>query len=436
MSHLKDISERFRSLIKHQGVQRYAWNTSWVFVSKATSLVLSFFLFSYITRYLGPANFGNLSYAQGFVSLMSAFASFGIDHVLYRDLVQHKDRRDELLGTAITIKLVLGTIVSIATILAAFLTETEPLLVWMIGIMSLSFIFQPFTLPSLYFDAVQRSKLNTIASLSSSTILAIVKILIIIFDKGIIFFSGAVVLEVALSGLFFVMMYARYIDSPAKWRARMAIVRPLLTQSFPLLLASLSSVIYSRIDQVMLKHYLDASAVGIYSVAARVAEFWNFIPGLVIFSLFPAIVNAKIISERSYERRFGKLLAGVTVLSVTVAIGISILAAPLVQLLAGGEYLAAIAPLRIYIWGVVAMVIVSTFQQLLVAEGWTKITFYMTMGGAISNILLNLWFIPQWGIMGAAAATLIAYWVSPLSLLVFSHTRHKIVSVVRAQRND
>jgi Na+-driven multidrug efflux pump len=68
--------------------------------------------------------------------------------------------------------------------------------------------------------------------------------------------------------------------------------------------------------------------------------------------------------------------------------------------------------------------------QYLLTENYTKIPLIGNFFGAILNVILNLILIPNYGIAGAAFATLISYSLSALIGLIFPKTRHqlKIVS--------
>jgi len=50
----------------------------------------------------------------------------------------------------------------------------------------------------------------------------------------------------------------------------------------------------------------------------------------------------------------------------------------------------------------------------------------------LANILLNLWLLPRYGMNGAALATLLAYFVSTYSVLLFPKTRAHGISLVKA----
>ena len=70
--------------------------------------------------------------------------------------------------------------------------------------------------------------------------------------------------------------------------------------------------------------------------------------------------------------------------------------------------------------------------QYLIAEGLTKITLYRTAFGALLNVILNYFFIPKFGIIGAAYATLIAYFASTFFLLFIKKTRPNAILMIRS----
>jgi O-antigen/teichoic acid export membrane protein len=79
----------------------------------------------------------------------------------------------------------------------------------------------------------------------------------------------------------------------SNWHFKKETAIYILKSSWPLIITAVFSVIYTRIDQVMIKNMLNSSSVGIYDAAVRLSEAWNFIPGIIASSFFPAIINAK-----------------------------------------------------------------------------------------------------------------------------------------------
>ena len=67
----------------------------------------------------------------------------------------------------------------------------------------------------------------------------------------------------------------------------------LLKDSYPLVLTGFVTSIYIKIDQIMIKEFLDSEAVGQYSAAIKLTEGWLLLPAIVASSLLPAIINLK-----------------------------------------------------------------------------------------------------------------------------------------------
>ena len=81
--------------------------------------------------------------------------------------------------------------------------------------------------------------------------------------------------------------------------------------------------------------------------------------------------------------------------------------------------MAAVPILQIYIWSNIGATLNLLIQQLLVSENLTKIISISTFLGMMTNVVLNIFMIPKYGIAGAAYASLISYLVPFISLFFF-----------------
>jgi O-antigen/teichoic acid export membrane protein len=75
------------------------------------------------------------------------------------------------------------------------------------------------------------------------------------------------------------------------------------------------------------------------------------------------------------------------------------------------------------IWALVGLSLSSVISQYLISENYIKIFFYTTLIGAIINVVLNYFFIPIWGIEGAAFVTAFSYLMVFISSLFFRKVR-------------
>ena len=90
-----NLLPNFTILKKHSGIRKYFSNTSWLLGERILRMGVSLFVGIYVVRFLGPEKFGLLSYAMSFVLLFGTIASFGLNEILVRDLLQDKTKIKE-----------------------------------------------------------------------------------------------------------------------------------------------------------------------------------------------------------------------------------------------------------------------------------------------------------------------------------------------------
>ncbi len=417
------IYKRLISDWNADGFSKYFKNTGWIFLAKMVTFAVSFFTIAMVARYLGPENYGKLSYAQSFVSIFSIFASLGIDQILYRDLAAHPEREREILGTAFVAKLVFGLLTFITTVATAFLLNTDIILAWMIGIIALTFLLQPLGVISTFFQARVAAKYGSYITIVLAFLIPALKLLIIVLGQGILYFAMLLVLEALILGIFNVYVYITvFASSPLNWQYSKDIFRTLALDSWPLLLAGFSGYLYGRIDQVMIQHLMNSTAVGLFDAAVRLSELWGFFPGVFILSLFPAIVNARKHNHLEYVKRFVTLSIFSLSFAGIIALCVCIAAPLLVHILFGAAFQESALVLRIYIWSLVGAIAVTLMQSYLITENKTRKILFITALGAAVNITLNWQLIPIFGIYGAAYTTLISY-VIIISVFILTERR-------------
>ena len=167
-------------------------------------------------------------------------------------------------------------------------------------------------------------------------------------------------------------------------------------------------MLYMRIDQIMIKEMLGEREVGLYSAAIRLSEAWYFVPTIITTSLFPAIVNAKKTSEKLYHERLQRLYTTLVWMAIAVAVPMTFFSDWLITLLYGEAYKDAGQVLIIHIWAGVFVSIGVASGSWFTGENLQHYAFYRTLLGAIINVILNLTLIPNFGLIGAAIATVIA----------------------------
>jgi O-antigen/teichoic acid export membrane protein len=417
---------------KSETFKKYFKNTSWLFTEKILRILISFVVTVLLVRYLGPEQFGLLSYAISFYGLFSAISILGLESISIRELVKYPGRRDNILGSAFLLRLIGGIATIILIALTLFISGEPADISILILIISTSAIFQSFSVIDYYFRAEVKAKYSVYVMMASVLFTSLLKILLIILEAPLIYFAIVFSVEFFATAAGFLLVYKHNNFKIINWKFHKETAVNLLKDSWPLILSGLVVAIYTKIDQVMIKNMLDSKELGYYAAAVRLSEAWYFIPVALTNSLFPAIVNAKKLSNKFYFNRIQKLYDILAWMAIIIAVPVSIFSRDIINIIFGNEFLSAAPVLTIYIWAGVAVFLGVASSQYLITENFTKLSFFRTLIGMVINVILNLVLIPKYGIIGAAYATLISYSAATFSLIFIKKTFHQIVMMLKS----
>ncbi len=329
------------------GFKRYFTNTGWLLCERISRAAILLVVAVCVARYLGPSKYVLLSYAISFVMLFSAIATLGLDGIVIRDLVSDHKKRDQLLGTAFVLK-AMGAILLLGILAVAVrFTDNSSSTNLLIFIIAAAMLFQCCNVIDLYFRSRVLSKYAVYAQTGSVLLSAIITLLLIYLKVGLVYFAAVKVVETVTLAAGLMIAYTKQRLSIFSWKVEFNLIKRLLKDCWPLILAGVAISIHTRIDQVMIKEMLGAKSVGTYAVAVRLSEVWYFIPAAITTSVFPAIVNARKISEKLYYERLERLYALMTWLAIGIALPITLLSDEIISILFGPQYQGAGSVLRI-----------------------------------------------------------------------------------------
>jgi len=430
---IQNLTSKIKNLRQHNGFMKYFRNTSWLFAEKILRMVVGLFVRVWVIRYLGPEKFGLLSYAQSFVGLFAAIATLGLDGIVVRELVKHPEKESEIVGTAFLLK-VMGAIGVLAILaIAVNFTSNNHFTNILIFIIVSATIFQSFNVIDFYFQSKVLSKYVVYANIISLFLSSMVKIALILYKAPLIAFAWVVLFDsfvLSCGYIYFFLKHSIFNIKNLTFKRETAV--SLLRDSWPLILSDMVVAVYMKIDQVMIKEMMDAGAVGQYAAAVRISEAWYFIPMVIASSLFPAIINAKKVSEELYYARLQKLYDLMVWMAIAIALPMTFLSNWIVNLLYGSAYNQSGSVLMIHIWAGVFVFLGVASSKWFLSENLQKYSFYRTLAGAIINIILNYILIPKYGIYGAAFATLVSQAVASY---LFNITNKKLRYTFLLQTN-
>lgn len=389
-------------------------NTSWLASERILTMAASLLVALVLARSLNPAGYGSLSYLVAIVALFGPFTSLGLNAIITRELVNSPQRQHTIMATASGFRLagaVFGTFICLLFALTGW-GLVGPTDQWALAMLALANVFTAFQVIEYWFHSHVAAKAVAHMRLPIIIIFSLAKIVAALNGASLLFICSLFALETAFIGLGFILIYCRA-GGPIKWRALdIKYGLRLLKQAFWLVLSGVAAVIYLKVDQVMLAQMISREAVGVYAVAARLSEVWYFFATAIAISLFPALLKLRQNNAQRYQQRLQQICDILFVVALLLAIGVSILATPIVNMLFGKEYQAAAAILTIHIWASVFIYMRALVSKWLIAESLLAFSLLSHGVGAIVNIIANWYLIPLYGGVGAAWATVLSYLVA------------------------
>lgn len=414
-------------------LNKYFKNTGLLMFGRVGSMAIKMVVTITLANYLLPEKNGILNTSMAYVFLFASIAGLGLDSFIVKELHQHPKNRDQILGTSFLLKVMAGLFCIPVIFIAWKLFPLSGIPYYFIFILSFTGLFQSLTVVDSYFQSEVQSKYIMQVQITGNVISAGVKLLLIHLSAPLLYFVYAAVFDILLLSLGYWLVYQRKGRNIFNWRYNTQLAKKLLSFSWPLIISGLMVSIYMRIDAIMLKELLPngASAAGAYATVVMFSEALNFVPGVIVTSLFPAILNARRDDPARYQKRLQNLFDLMVWLSLAFAVFIT-LASPIIYKLFKPEYVSAAPVLAVHVWGSLFVFLGVASSQFLIAEGYNKLTFVRTSVGAVVNIILNFMLIPSMGMMGTAIATVIAYFTATFLILFIPKTRKQGMMMLKS----
>ena len=401
-------------------LKRILSNTNWLLFERIFRMGLGIFVGVWVARYLGPRQYGILSYASSVVAFLGVFVYLGLSGIVVRDVVKYPEEKELLLGTTFVLKTVGGIIgYIIIMMLALIMHKNDSTQFWILLIIGAGLVFGGFDVIHLWFHSQIQAKYVVYATSCSLILASVLKIILIVIGAPVVAFACVGLIEVSVTSIIFVYMYKCKVGSLFNWRSKLSKAKELLSQSRLLIFSHFFVIVYLKIDQIMLEWIVGLKEVGIYSVAVILSESWYFIPAAIVASVFPKLTEQRTKNEVAYNKNLQKIYDALFLLALSLALLITLFSHTIISILYGGAYEKAAAILMVHIWAGVFIFMRQLFSKWLIIEALLKYSLYTHGLGAILNVLINLILIKPYGGLGAAVATLISYAGASYFILFF-----------------
>jgi O-antigen/teichoic acid export membrane protein len=396
-------------------------NTMANLVGRGLALMFSTLAAALLARYLGSEKLGEYGAIYAYLGLFAWMATFGFEPVIVREASRDRKSASDLVRTAMTLSVFLsvGTI-AVAVLVAPWAGYGGRLRSLLI-LAGLEYVLTPLRLPEIIFQVDLRQWYGSTINVVRQGIWLGLIITLWLLGAPLLYVIGGRVLAALIESTLIWVYGRRILVEKGKFLRDRAWT--ILSHSFPIAFTSLLTMIYLRIDQVMLHKMTTDSILGQYVAAVRVSELFEMLPTALMLALAPvlAVSAADPPKFRSYtDQTFRFFMVMASGLCVFMTVGSRLV----VRVLYGKQFLPAAPLLSVLIWSEIAVFFAGVVVNVIIARNQQRLLPIPTLAGAAINIGLNLVLIPRYAAIGAAWATLISYTVTwMVVLLFFTETR-------------
>jgi O-antigen/teichoic acid export membrane protein len=421
VSGIEDQVSVLRKLVQSSGV--YALSSM---VSPLISLVLAPFL----THNLSPSDYGILTILNAVLSLSVGVTQMGLSTAFFRaynyDYTEDGDRRN-VVATTTTILFVISTLTAIGAISAAPLLANLLLgsssLSGLIIITASILLVQNLTVPGFaWLRAENRAFFYSLLSISNLLISLLANIVLVgLLHLGV---SGSLI---ATSGGYIsvVICTVPIIIFRAGIKIRADIARNLLSFGVPLILNYVSYWVLQLSDRYLLSRFSSFSETAKYAVVYSLGSAISVVVMSPFTLAWPTTMFA-VAKRKDATQIFRLIFRWLSLFLLFAAFALSLVGALLLNWLFpvtyhSGVFIIPIVALSLAFYGVYFIFMIGVNVQ---RKTWMAGIF--TTVAAIVNLIMNLFLIPQYGAMGAAISTLIAYIVLALIAYIVNQRMYPV----------
>jgi len=381
-------------------------------IAAQVAIKLLSFLFSIlIVRSLGAAAFGQYAAVISFGSVFLFVADLGLAPYTVREVARLRDAPDgqrrinALFTDVLVLRMLLGVIAGVLMLTAAVLTGRPWLMVGAIALNVLCVL--------LY--AVQGSSEAVLSGYERLDLSAGFNVLNQLLFVGL----GGIGLWLGLGyyGLILATLAGVVVITWANWRAvhwigvrvgqvQFARWRALLIAALPFGVIGLTLGLSYRFDSVLLNIVWGDLPTGHYNVAYNLIFSLVTLSNVINTALYPSLARQAATAPDSLPQLYERMLRYLLLVSIPIAVGGWMLAAPLVDLAFGPEYAASVDLLRVLIWVIPLMFCSEFLGYVVVIAGREARVARAVVISTTVNVIANLLLIPRFGASAAAGVTL------------------------------
>ena len=381
-------------------------NTLYIFAGRASNALFFFLLALVVSRQLGPAFFGVFSFLTAVVVSANCFSNLGLDIWMVREVTKTPSQGKQYLSNILGLKIVASLVTIMLVFLIFRMTDLPQATLNLLWILSVSILLNTVSQTLWHYgNCFKQFIYHSVLWAVSNIIKAGLGItLVFLFYDLKVLIVGVVVAEAISMILSFYIIRRQFGAFIPLFQ--ISVWKDFLVRSAPIGVAMIFGVLYFRLDIVMLQLMTEEKVVGFYSAAYKLFEVAVVLSHSFMVVLFPTLVEEYHSDRILFKSRFKQAIAIFSLTGGSIALVLWSFSREIIKMIYGDTFFPSAQILDILAVSTLLFFISFLLSHILISSGRERVNTWNLIGVFVLNITLNLAWIPQYGAIGAAWATL------------------------------
>ena len=401
------------------------------FGQTALAVIITIFVNAFIARTLGPEEFGIFSLGIAITSIFLILTSLGTRPVTVRKvagLSRSSQSISSFISRVVYLRIFLGFFTVLAVALFLFLMNYPATIQYAIIILSLGLFFDAIstTFRDL-FQGIERMDYVAVTDMTIRVTSAILAISLLFVSARVYSVMIAYTLA-SITAFLYTLNVCLKIGVTVKPKSiDFMFVKNMLSEGFPFLFTGLVSILFFRMDTIIISKLLSSEAVGYYNASANLVARLAVIPDAVVSALFPVFIRKFTENDNLYITRiFKQQFTLISVTGLFACIPFYFSAQIIITTIYGTAFTESICVMEILALSIPFAFISRLLIALLQAIHAERTVMILTCLSLATNFILDLLLIPSMQICGAACATVLSQFFLCVALLTVVYRQPKI----------
>ncbi len=399
--------------------------TIYLIIASITGILTSYIMHIILARHLGPGPYGIFGVLMSLYQINRAFVQAGIPKATSKYLAEEGTNPWEIMKSSLILQIILSVVLTGVYLLLSSkiaLLLHDPNLVNLIKIIGMMII--PISILFLYLDGylngLRKFRQEALIKILYSILKLILVLLFISFGLGILGALLGILTSIIISLIIVIILIKLNTFEAKSYFSK----KKIMFFAIPIIGSSLGLILMRNIDTIMIKSILgDNISVGLYTSALNISNIPYVVFSSLTLTLLPTISKSTSMGDEVLTRKYiNQSMRYLLLLLMPITALIAATSRNLIIFIYSADFVGAGEILSILIFSTTFLVIFLTLISVILGSGRPNIYMALTIIGTIILVILAGYFIPIYGIKGAAIASLISSAISLIlsSIYVFS----------------